>query len=112
MNARAALEARESDSMSKALAIFQGPNSIQVSTEVPMKTVNIQMNNNGTVTSISYETLERHKETQEASAPLQYARILKDYCKGYTACRGCKFGEHKGHCAISVPISWQLEDIV
>ena len=98
--------------MSKALAIFQGPNSIQVSTEVPMKTVNIQMNNNGTVTSISYETLEKHKETQEASAPLRCARILKDYCKGYKGCCGCKFRDYEGHCAISVPISWNLEDIV
>ena len=105
--------------MSKALAIFQGPNSIQVSTEVPMKTVNIQMNNNGTVTSISYETLEKHKETQEvpmvakeASEPLRCARILKDYCKRHRGCRGCKFGEHEGYCAISVPISWNLEDIV
>ena len=84
-----------------------------------MKTVNIQMNNNGTVTSISYETLEKHKETQEvpmiakeASEPLQCARILKDYCKGYKGCRGCKFRDYEEHCAISVPISWTLEDIV
>jgi hypothetical protein len=98
--------------MSKALAIFQGANSIQVSTEVPMKTVNIQMNNNGTVTSISYETLEKHKETQEVpSVPLQCARILKDYCKGYKGCHGCKFRDYEGYCAISVPISWTLEDI-